>query len=145
MALQKPGWMTDVDYNGYDWGSDPADRKSAPAFHYGDRSQPTTGFNTLAEFAAATGTEKNSRRVSKEAIFDSWKISPEPGPTPVYNLTLVKTGDAVDCGSPVPNLSGPLVGKAPDLGAWELGRPLMHFGPRAGAAAKEHELYWAFY
>jgi hypothetical protein len=145
MALQKPGWMTDVDYNGYDWGGDPADSKSASAFHYGDRSLPKTGFNTLAEFAAATGTEKNSRRVRKEAIFGSWKILPEPGATQVYNLTLVKTGDAVDCGSLVPNLSGPLVGKSPDLGAWELGRLLMHFGPRAGAAAKEHELYWAFY
>jgi hypothetical protein len=38
---------------------------------------------------------------------------------------------AVDKGTPIPNVTDGYSGKAPDLGALELGQPLPHYGPRS--------------
>ena len=33
-------------------------------------------------------------------------------------------------------------GQAPDLGAFEYGQPLPHFGPRGAQALRPHARYW---
>ena len=38
---------------------------------------------------------------------------------------------AVDRGAVIPNVTDGYSGKAPDLGALELGQPLPHYGPRS--------------
>ena len=38
---------------------------------------------------------------------------------------------AIDAGMELPSITDGFTGKAPDLGAYELGRPLPHYGPRS--------------
>jgi hypothetical protein len=68
--------------------------------------------------------------VRKEDIFDNWSIPAEPGRVPPHHLTLRAGSDAVDAGAVVPNISEDFDAAAPDLGAYEAGTPLPHYGPR---------------
>ncbi len=116
---------TDVDYDGFDW-----DRTPEPFWwHFLDR--PNRHFATLEEFAAATGIERHGRRVRKEETFaepDLRAYAAEAYPSRC--LTLKPGCNSIDAGQPLPNLSDRFEGSAPDLGAYELGRPLPHYGPR---------------
>ncbi len=49
------------------------------------------------------------------------------------DLRLREGSEAVDAGAPLPNIADGFAGKAPDLGAYELGAPLPHYGPRPKA------------
>jgi hypothetical protein len=56
-------------------------------------------------------------------------------PTRLYtpeqvDLTLRKGSAAVDAGVALPGITDGFTGRAPDLGAYELGVPLPHYGPR---------------
>jgi hypothetical protein len=113
--------MTDVDYDGFDWSDSPE------AFRWSNNRQR---FNDLTAFAAAVGIEQHGVRVRKEDIFDNWSIPAEPARVPPQQLPLKAGGKAVDTGAVVPNLGDDFVGKAPDLGAYELGRENPHYGPR---------------
>jgi len=46
------------------------------------------------------------------------------------HLVLKAGSEAVDAGAIVPNISDDFVGKAPDLGAYECGGEMSHYGPR---------------
>jgi len=48
----------------------------------------------------------------------------------VNDLRLSQKCEAVDAGVVLPNVNDGYHGRAPDLGAYELGRPLPHYGPR---------------
>ncbi len=50
------------------------------------------------------------------------------------NFRLKPGGKAVDAGIPVPNVYDEYSGKAPDLGAYELGWPAPAYGPRTRGA-----------
>jgi hypothetical protein len=39
-------------------------------------------------------------------------------------------GGAIDAGQPLPGINDGFAGKAPDLGAYELGQPLSMYGPK---------------
>ena len=114
-------WMTDVDYDGFDWGN------SSTAFLWDNHRKR---FNDVASFAASVGIEQHGIRVRKEDIFEKWEIPAEPCRVSPQHLPLKKGCAAVDAGDVLPNLSGDFVGKAPDLGAYEFGQPLPHYGPR---------------
>jgi hypothetical protein len=109
-----PSWMTDVDYDGFDWGA------SKTAIRW----QNNKLFADIASFSDAFGIERHGVRVKREEIFE---VAPTPGP---IHLTLKPGANAVDAGAAVANLSDDFAGKSPDLGAYELGRPLPHYGPR---------------
>ncbi len=69
-----------------------------------------------------------------KAIFASGLLPPAD-PNTTYkgedlDFRLRPDGPAVDKGVVLPNFSDGFAGKAPDLGACELGAPLPHFGPR---------------
>ncbi|MBL8232042.1 MAG: hypothetical protein JNL98_26335 [Bryobacterales bacterium] len=91
-------------------------------------------FPTLAAFSAATGQEKHSMEVDFD-IFE--KLSP-PDPSKrhaVYHSTdlnfRLKAGSkAVDAGVAIPTVNEDFAGRAPDLGALEVGKPEPHYGPR---------------
>jgi len=91
-------------------------------------------FATLAEFRAATGQETHGVEVDFD-IFE--KLAP-PDPAQrhaVYhamdlNFRLKPGGKAVDAGEPIPTINEDFTGQAPDLGAWETGKPEPHYGPR---------------
>ena len=46
------------------------------------------------------------------------------------NLTLAPGSAAIDAGTVIPNVTDGFTGKAPDLGAYEFGQPVPHYGPR---------------
>jgi hypothetical protein len=91
-------------------------------------------YKTLAEFRAATGQEAHGIEVDFD-IFE--KLSP-PDPSKrhaVYhamdlNFRLKPGSRAVDAGAPIPTVNDGFAGRAPDLGALEVGKPEPHYGPR---------------
>jgi hypothetical protein len=90
-------------------------------------------FKSLTEYSAATGQDKHSVLVDYNVFA---KVSP-PGPDPT---TLYKPADfdfqlrpgsaAVDAGVRLPGVNDDFMGRSPDLGAYESGRPIPHYGPR---------------
>jgi hypothetical protein len=94
-------------------------------------------FQTLAEFVAATGQEAHGIEVDYD-VFESLRPpsppdSSKPG-TPYeaadLNFTLRPGSKAVDAGVRLPNVNDRFTGKAPDLGAYELGEAPPVYGPR---------------
>ena len=67
-------------------------------------------------------------------------------PYPAYperkpaDLRLKKGSSAVDAALAIPNINDNFTGKAPDIGAYELGRELPHYGPRP--AGMDEETTW---
>ena len=97
------------------------------------QARETRRFKTLKEFAEATGQDRHSVIVE----YDIFQKATPPGPDP---RTLYKPADfdfqlrpgsvAVDAGVRLPGINDDFTGRAPDLGALELGRPVPHYGPR---------------
>jgi hypothetical protein len=91
-------------------------------------------FATLAEFREATGQEKHSVEVD----FDAFEKLAPPDTKNEYavyhamdlNFNLKPTSKAVDAGQTIPTVNDDFSGKAPDLGALEVGKPAPHYGPR---------------
>jgi hypothetical protein len=90
-------------------------------------------FKTLKEYSEATGQDRHSVLVDYDVFV---KVTP-PGPDP---RTLYKPADfdfqlkpgsvAVDAGVRLPGVNDGFTGRAPDLGAYEVGQPVAHYGPR---------------
>ena len=96
-------------------------------------SREVRRFKTLKDFAEATGQDRHSVLIDYD-VFQ--KVAPT-GPDP---RTLYKPADfdfqlrpgsvAVDAGLRLPGVNDDFTGRAPDLGALEVGRPVPHYGPR---------------
>ncbi len=114
-----PNWMTDVDYDGFDWGDSPT------AFQWENKRYPD-----LVSFAQAVGIERHGVRVRKYEIFDSFNVPAEPSPDAPQSWTLRPGSNAIDVGTRLANINGDFEGQAPDLGAHEFGEPAPHYGPR---------------
>ena len=138
------------DYNGFRpnpeskeafaWNSPPFDvvRDFYPAHKAPDAPAgvPLTqrAFSTLKAYAAATGQDRHSRVVDYDVFVNAQK----PDFTDVthvvkvesVNLQLRKGSAAIDAGVALPNITDGYLGRAPDLGAYEFGAPLPHYGPR---------------
>jgi hypothetical protein len=97
------------------------------------KARQTRRFKTLQEYSDATGQDRHSILVDYDIFVN---VSP-PGPDP---RTLYKPADfdfqlrpgsvAVDAGVRLPGINDDFTGSAPDLGAYEVGRPVPHYGPR---------------
>ena len=127
------------DYNGYRPNPGVAD-----AFEWGssasggpiDYTKPPTvrKFPTLQTLSDATGQEKHSVLVDYDVFVKA--TQPDRGdPRRVYkaadfDFRLRPGSAAVDAGVVIPNITDGFTGKAPDLGAYELGLPLPQYGPR---------------
>ncbi|PWU05453.1 MAG: hypothetical protein C5B51_14415 [Terriglobia bacterium] len=98
------------------------------------QTRETRRFKTLKEFSEATGHDRHSVLVDYD-VFQ--KVSP---PDPNDPRKLYRPADfdfrlrpgsvAVDSGVRLPNVNDDFTGRAPDLGAYEAGRPEPHYGPR---------------
>ena len=127
------------DYNGFR----PNKGVAAQYFWLGPKSgernyEPKPGdwksFATLADMRAATGQETHGMEVD----FDIFEKMVPPDPTKrhaVYhamelNFRLKSGGKAVDAGVLIPTVNDDFSGKAPDLGALEVGKPEPKYGPR---------------
>jgi hypothetical protein len=113
----------------FQWNSPPAG--AAPDYV---SKREVRRFNALAEYAKATGQDTHSREIDY-SVFQRAAAPDFTNPTRLYgpeevDLTLRKGSRAVDAGVVLPGITDGYVGRAPDLGAYELGAPLPHYGPR---------------
>jgi hypothetical protein len=128
-----------TDYNGYRPNKDVKVQYVFLGPKSGQRIyEPSPGdwqtFATLSEFKKATGQEAHSFEVDFD-IFE--KLAP-PDPDKrhaVYhamdlNFALKPATKAVDAGIVIPTVNDVFKGKAPDLGALEVGAPALRYGPR---------------
>ena len=103
--------------------------------NYETRTGSTTqSFKTLAELAAATGQEAHGIEVDYD-VFENLRPPDPAKPRAVYfgrdlDFRLKPGGKAVDAGVRLPNVNDDFTGKAPDLGAYEVGKPAPVYGPR---------------
>jgi len=125
----KPDWRTDADYDGFAWSKVP---DMARPFWWSGREK----FTTLEAFARTLGIETHAVALEMDDLFEVGDVltyalemwSPR-------RLTLKPACKAVDAGLPVPGLCEEFSGKAPDLGAYELGARPTHYGPRPIASS----------
>jgi hypothetical protein len=118
------GWRTNLDYDGFDWGS------GVYAFKWGSNSR----YHDLQEFQAATGLEPHGIHVNRDTCFATFDVpAAPPSSMPLQYMNLKADCNAVDAGVPLANINDQFTGSAPDLGPFETGAPLPHYGPRSGA------------
>lgn len=113
--------LSTLDYNGYRGNGIRWTR---------DRDAPRT-YADLAEFSAATGHERHGLVVDFDAFIRAAPV--QLGTTYAskdFDLRLQPGSKPIDAGTRLPNVNDGFTGAAPDLGAFELGRPLPHYGPR---------------
>ncbi len=113
-------WRTNWDYDGYDWGD------YSYAFKWA--GQRLVG---IPEFQNYTGQAMNSIQVDKNTCFENFDVtSPPPATIPFQFMTLKSDCNAVDAGIALVNINEGFTGSAPDLGVYEYGKELPHYGPR---------------
>ena len=127
------------DYNGFrpnpnvedafEWNSPPFE----VAAGYQGR-QVTRKFKSLEEYRQATKQEQHSILVDYD-VFVKVGIPDKSAPQRLYkpedfDFRLRPGSRAIDAGSVLPSITDDFTGAAPDLGAYELDRPLPHYGPR---------------
>ena len=96
-------------------------------------------FATLEELRARTGQEAHGVELDYD-VFENLRPPDPDKPHAVYegrelDFRLRPGGKAVDAGVPLPNVNDGFTGKAPDLGAYELGAPPPVYGPRTALPA----------
>jgi hypothetical protein len=127
------------DYNGYrpnrnvksqySWFAPPPGKTA-----YEPKDTEWRSFATLAELREATGQEAHGVELDYD-IFESLTPPDLARRHHVYhsadlNFRLKPQSKAVDAGAPLPTINDSVTGKAPDLGALEVGQPEPHYGPR---------------
>jgi hypothetical protein len=127
------------DYNGFrpnpnvedafEWNSPPfevaADYQHDPV---------TRHFKSLEEYSRATRQEQHSIPIDFD-VFVNVRVPDKSDPQHLYkpedfDFRLKPGSRAVDAGTALPSITDDFTGRAPDLGAYELDRPLPHYGPR---------------
>lgn len=91
-------------------------------------------YATIEEAREKAPVYKHAVRVNPATVFASGLKPPNDVkiqfPPSINDLRLREGSEAVDAGMPLPNINDGYSGKAPDLGAYELGAALPHYGPR---------------
>jgi hypothetical protein len=139
-ALRTTTSYSSSDYNGFrlNPGSDAAfEWDSPPAGVAADFTHPLQvhKFKTLAAYAAGTGEDRHSVAVDFDT-FVNVAIPDKSDPQRLYepedfDFRLRPGSAAVDAGVELPTITDGFAGNAPDLGAYELGRPIPQYGPRS--------------
>jgi hypothetical protein len=127
------------DYNGFrpnpnvedafEWNSPPFE----VAADY-QAQQVTRKFKSLQEYSQATRQEQHSILLDYD-VFVNVSVPDKSDPQRLYkpedfDFRLKPGSRAVDAGILLPSITDDFTGRAPDLGAYELDRPLPHYGPR---------------
>jgi hypothetical protein len=130
---------TSSDYNGFrpDHAAPYSFRwHSPPSGVLKDYTKPPAGrdYKTLAEYSQASGQDKHSILIDYDSFVkvkrpDGWGI------LKIYkakdlDFQLLPSSPAVDVGCLLSNVNDDFAGKAPDLGALEVGQPVPIYGPR---------------
>jgi len=122
------------DYNGFRPNRNVAQQYTLIAPPPGAAKPETKTFATLAELRQATGQEAHGVEVDFD-IFENLAPDDINNRYRVYhsadlNFKLKAGSKAVDAGQVLPTVNDGFTGKAPDLGALEVGQPQPHYGPR---------------
>ena len=128
------------DYNGFrpNPGAENAFEWDSPPFTVAfDYSHPVEvrRYKTLADYSSATGLDKHSVLLDFDT-FVKVGIPDKSDPQRLYNpedfdFRLQPGSAAVAAGVELPTITDDFTGRAPDLGAYESGKPIPHYGPRA--------------
>jgi hypothetical protein len=122
------------DYNGF--GLNPVDGNFAwdgPPFEAANGGRTRNRYNTLAEYQKATGQDAHSVIVGLDAFAHVTPVDASD-PRKLYlpeslDFRLKPGSAAVDKGEELPTITDGFKGRAPDLGAIELGAAPPHYGP----------------
>jgi hypothetical protein len=127
------------DYNGFrpNPGVDGSFEWNSPPFEKGaeyDKAPTVRKFRTLAEYTKATAQDGHSVLVDYD-VFERVTMPDRSDPQRLYkpdglDFRLRRGSPAVDAGVALPSINDDFTGRAPDLGAYELDRPLPPYGPR---------------
>ena len=88
-------------------------------------------YNSITEFFQATGLEEHGLLADYDVFVNA--TPPEEGRTwhpGESDLCLKEGSKVIDAGVALPQITDGFTGKAPDLGCYELGCELPHYGPR---------------
>jgi hypothetical protein len=101
---------------------------------YEPKPEEWKSFGTLADFRKATGQEAHGIEVDFD-IFENLRPANPATRHAVYhamdlNFRLKPGSKAVDAAVPIPTINDGFTGRAPDLGALEVGKPEPKYGPR---------------
>lgn len=109
-----------------------------PSGRLSPRDGATLLFPTPEEFVKKTGFEKHAVWGFDYGDFVNLPpcTSKEWPPYAGVDLRLKPGSKAVDAGMVIPQITDGFLGRAPDIGAYEAGAPLPHYGPRDVAASK---------
>jgi hypothetical protein len=128
------------DYNGFRPNSNVEDafEWNSPPFEAAadyQVQQVTRKFKSLEEYQRVTKQEQHSILVDYD-VFVNVSIPDKSDPQRLYkpegfDFRLRAGSRAVDAGAMLPSITDDFIGAAPDLGAYELDRPLPHYGPRS--------------
>ena len=138
---------TSSDYNGFrvNPGAKSAFEWSAPASGVvadftapeHDAKLTTQRFASLAEYVAATGQDKHSVAVDYDVFVNVRRLDAQDAASvqKLYkadelDFRLKPGSAAVDRGLSLPTVTDGFAGRAPDLGALEVGQAVPHYGPR---------------
>jgi hypothetical protein len=115
--------------NSFEWDSPPF----GTSVDYATKPE-VRKFKNLQAFSEATGQDKHSILVDYD-IFQNVSPPDPSNPRKLYNpadfdFRLRPRSSAVDAGTRLHNINDDFAGTAPDLGAYETGSPLPHYGPR---------------
>jgi hypothetical protein len=106
-----------------------------PDFRLNARGHGEAETSSLEQMAEELGFCEHSMTVPDYGIFR--KADPEPfGERGAlfypedYDLRLVEGAPVIDKGKVIPNVNDDYTGEAPDLGAYEFGKPRPVYGPR---------------
>jgi len=90
-------------------------------------------YDTMDEASKSSGAYRHIVNVDPVTLFATGLLPPQDANVlidPPPSLQLAPASGAVDAGAPLPGINTGFTGKAPDLGAIELGSPPIHYGPR---------------
>ena len=138
---------TSSDYNGFrvNPGAKSAFEWSAPASGVvadftapeHDAKLTTQRFTSLADYVAATGQDKHSVAVDYDAFVNVRRLDAQDAASvqklykaDEFDFRLKPGSAAVDRGVSLPTVTDGFAGRAPDLGALEVGQAAPHYGPR---------------
>jgi hypothetical protein len=114
---------TDWDYNGYGGGPWKTFMKW--------RSGAANNYKTIEDVRARGPAERHAIVLNNQGLFASGAMPPENPKVEQKPQDLrINANKAMDAGIPLKGFNDGFRGKAPDLGAYEFGQDLPHYGPR---------------
>ncbi len=118
-------WKTDVDYDGFEFSAaKPMKGKMNPWMLHNQR------FFDLPSLSAVIGIEAHGRVLNRANDFEAFTVTQEMPGKDAPLIKLSAQSQAKDTGVALPNIAEEFDGNSPDLGAFESGARVPHFGPR---------------